>query len=59
MVEKQVHKKPEKQDVMVDINPKGKHDDEKMVEKRLYEKPEKRDMMIDINPEGEGETRLG
>jgi hypothetical protein len=38
---------------MVDINPKGKHDNEKTMEKQLYEKPENRDMMSDINPEGE------
>ena len=39
-------------DVMVDINPEGKYNEEKIVEKQLYEKPEKRDVMADINPEG-------
>jgi hypothetical protein len=41
MVEK--HKQPEKRDVVVNINPKGKNDNEKMVEKPFYEKPEWRD----------------
>jgi hypothetical protein len=48
-----VHEKPEKRDVMIDINPEGKYDDEKKEEKQLYEKPEKRDVMVDINTEGE------
>jgi hypothetical protein len=38
--------------VVDDINPEGKHDDEKTVKKQLYEKPEKRDVVADINSEG-------
>jgi hypothetical protein len=40
-------------DVKIDINPKGRYDDEKMEEKQEYEQPEKRDVMADINPDGE------
>jgi hypothetical protein len=50
MVEKP--KQPEKRDVVVDTNPKGKHDNEKTVDKPFDEKPEWRDMMMDINSEG-------
>jgi hypothetical protein len=42
--------KPEKSDVMTDINPEGRYDDGKMVEKQVYEQPEKRDVMVNINP---------
>jgi hypothetical protein len=38
---------------MIDINPEGRYDNEKMAEKQGYEQPEKRDVMVDINPEGE------
>jgi hypothetical protein len=38
---------------MIDTNPEGRYDKEKMVEKQVYEKPDKRDVMVDINPEGE------
>ena len=38
--------------MVVDTNPKGKHNNEKTREKPCYEKPEWRDMMIDINYEG-------
>jgi hypothetical protein len=38
--------------MVVEINPKGKHNNEKTVEKPCYEKPEWRDMMIDINSKG-------
>jgi hypothetical protein len=51
-VEKLSHKQPEKRDVMIDINPKGKHNNEKTVEKPLYEKPEKGDVVADTNSEG-------
>jgi hypothetical protein len=44
--------KPEKRDVMIDNNPEGRYDDEKMVEKQVYEKPEKRDVVTDVNSEG-------
>jgi hypothetical protein len=37
MVEKEVHKQPEKRDVMIDINSKGKHGNKKTVEKPLHE----------------------
>jgi hypothetical protein len=49
MADKQVHKQPDKRDVMVNFNPKGKQ----TMEKQWHEKPKKRDMMIDINFEGE------
>jgi hypothetical protein len=42
MVDKQVHKQPEKRDVMIDFNPKGKHNAEKTMEKQCHKKPEKR-----------------
>ena len=51
-VEKQAHKQPVKRDVMIDINPKGKHDNEKTVEKPLYEKPAKEDVVANTNSEG-------
>jgi hypothetical protein len=38
-----MHEKPEKRDVVDDINPEGKHDDKKTVENHVQEKPEKRD----------------
>ena len=50
-----VHKKPEKRDVEVNINPEGKHDEDvnggnmnNAVRKLLYKKPEKRDVKDDI-----------
>jgi hypothetical protein len=42
----------EKRDMMIDINPEGKYDEEKIVKKKLYEKHEKREVVVDINPEG-------
>jgi hypothetical protein len=45
--------KPEKRDVMININPEDRYSDKKTVEKQLYEQPEKRDEMVNINPEGE------
>jgi hypothetical protein len=42
--------KPEKRDVMIDIKPEGRYNDEKMAEKQEYEQPETRDEMVDINP---------
>jgi hypothetical protein len=41
--------------VVVNINPEGKYEEEKIAEKQLHEKPEKRDVMADINPEGKYE----
>jgi hypothetical protein len=40
-----MHEKPEKRDVVNDINPEGRHDDEKTADVRedVHEKPEKRD----------------
>jgi hypothetical protein len=38
-----MHEKPEKRDVVDDINPEGEHNDEKTVETQEHEKPEKRD----------------
>jgi hypothetical protein len=35
-VREDMHKKPEKRDVVDDINPEGKHDDEKTVEKQVH-----------------------
>jgi hypothetical protein len=37
----------------ININPEGRHNDEKIAENKGYEQPEKRDVMVDINPEGE------
>jgi hypothetical protein len=45
-VDKQVHKQPEKRDVMVAF-----------AEKEWHEKPEKKDRMININPEGKYDMR--
>jgi hypothetical protein len=42
-VREDMHKKLEKRDVVDDINPEGKYDEEKKVEKQWYEKPEKKD----------------
>jgi hypothetical protein len=42
-VREDIHEKPEKRDVVDDINPEGKHNDEKNVEKQVHEKPEERD----------------
>jgi hypothetical protein len=44
--------KPDKRNVMTDINPEGRYDEGKMVEKQVHKQPEKRDMMVDINPKG-------
>jgi hypothetical protein len=38
-----VYEKPEKRDVVDDINPEGNYDDEKTHEKQVHEKPEERD----------------
>jgi hypothetical protein len=42
-VREDVQEKPEKRDVVDDIDPKGKHNDVKTVEKQVHEKPEERD----------------
>jgi hypothetical protein len=44
--------KPEKRNVMTDINPEGRYDKGKMVEKQVHKQPEKRDVMVDVNPKG-------
>ena len=51
--EEDMHEKPEKRDVVDNINPEGKHD----AEKQVHEKPEKSDMMVDINPRGQVRQR--
>jgi hypothetical protein len=50
--EEDPHEKPEKRDVVDDISPKSKPDDEKTEEKQLYEESEKKDVVTDINSEG-------
>jgi hypothetical protein len=42
-VREDMNEKPEKRDVVDDINPEGMHNDEKTVEMQVHEKPEKRD----------------
>ena len=41
--EEDMHEKPEKRDVVDDINPEGGHNDEKTVGMQVHERPEKRD----------------
>jgi hypothetical protein len=42
-VRKGVQEKPETRDVVNNINPEGKHNDEKTMEEQVHEKPEERD----------------
>jgi hypothetical protein len=50
--EEDVYEKPEKRDVVDEINPEGKHYNEKNEEKQVYKKPEKKDVVADINFKG-------